>query len=274
MSDDFRAFWAVIPATVLEDMSIPANAKILYGVISTLTKRKGYCYARNAQLAEAMHCSEDVIKRWVSALAEAGHITVQIEPDRKIGGKRRYIFPALPKPPDLSVSDDNGDECPGTYGDKCPGTYGDKNPGVGGQTSRSSNNKKKKEKEKEKARENRAQIDQYFEQVFVEYPQVFAALSLMLDARAEAGNPMPSLTAAKTLHRKLMRVADDGDGFNPYLAESCLLYSAEKGYPSVYPPKSDEIEAARAQLRQFKEKVAGYHNASNTAVDLEGLVFV
>ncbi len=271
MSEDFRAFWAVIPATVLEDMSIPANAKILYGVISTLTKRKGYCYARNAQLAEAMHCSEDVIKRWVSALAEAGHITVQIEPDRKIGGKRRYIFPALPKPPDLSVPDDNGDECPGTYGDKCPGTYGDKNPGVEGQTSRSSNNKKKKEKEKEKARENRALIDSYFAQIFAAYPQVLSALTLMLDARDETGNPMPSLTAAKTLYRKLSSCADDGEGFNPYLAESCLLYSAEKGYPSVYPPKSDEVAAARERLRR---SAASAGPESDTAVDLGGLVFV
>lgn len=271
MSEDFRAFWAVIPATVLEDMSIPANAKILYGVISTLTKRKGYCYARNAQLAEAMHCSEDVIKRWVSALAEAGHITVHIEPDRKIGGKRRYIFPALPKPPDLSVPDDNGDERPRTYGDKCPGTYGDKNPGVEGQTSRSSNNKKKKEKEKEKARENRAQIDSYFAQIFAAYPQVLSALTLMLDARDESGNPMPSLTAAKTLYRKLSSCADDGDGFNPYLAESCLLYSAEKGYPSVYPPKSDEVAAARERLRR---SAASAGPESDTAVDLGGLVFV
>lgn len=252
-------------------MSIPANAKILYGVISTLTKRKGYCYARNAQLAEAMHCSEDVIKRWVSALAEAGHITVQIEPDRKIGGKRRYIFPALPKPPDLSVSDDNRDECPGTYGDKCPGTYGDKNPGVEGQTSPSSIKKKNKKKKDKSARENRAQIDSYFAQVFAAYPQVLSALTLMLDARNEAGNPMPSLTAAKTLHRKLMQVADDGEGFNPYLAESCLLYSAEKGYPSVYPPKSDEVASARERLRR---SAASAVPESDTAVDLGGLVFV
>ena len=73
MSEDFRAFWSVIPATVLDDMSIPANAKILYGVLSSLMRREGYCWPSNAQLAEAMHCSEDVVKRWVSALAEAGH---------------------------------------------------------------------------------------------------------------------------------------------------------------------------------------------------------
>lgn len=252
-------------------MSIPANAKILYGVISTLTKRKGYCYARNAQLAEAMHCSEDVIKRWVSALAEAGHITVQIEPDRKIGGKRRYIFPALPKPPDLTALDDNGDEYPGTYGDKCPGTYGDKNPRVGGQTSPSSIKKKNKKEKDKSARENRAQIDSYFAQVLAAYPQVLSALTLMLDARDEAGNPMPSLTAAKTLYRKLSSCADDGEGFNPYLAESCLLYSAEKGYPSVYPPKSDEVAAARERLRR---SAASAVPESDTAVDLGGLVFV
>ena len=98
MSEDFRAFWSVIPATVLDDMSIPANAKILYGVLSSLMRREGYCWPSNAQLAEAMHCSEDVVKRWVSALAEAGHIRVRIEPNRKVGGKIRYISPVLAEP--------------------------------------------------------------------------------------------------------------------------------------------------------------------------------
>ena len=127
MSEDFRAFWSVIPATVLDDMSIPANAKILYGVLSSLMRREGYCWPSNAQLAEAMHCSEDVVKRWVSALAEAGHIRVRIEPNRKVGGKIRYISPVLAEP--SITPSQNG------YGDECPGTYGDKLPRVGGQTS-------------------------------------------------------------------------------------------------------------------------------------------
>ena len=143
MSKDFRAFWSVIPATVLDDMSIPANAKILYGVLSSLMRREGYCWPSNAQLAEAMHCSEDVVKRWVSALAEAGHIRVRIEPNRKVGGKIRYISPVLAEP--SITPSQNG------YGDECPGTYGDKNPLVGGQTSPSIY-KRIKRKRKKKSR--------------------------------------------------------------------------------------------------------------------------
>lgn len=79
-------------------MSLPANAKILYGVLSSLMRREGYCWPSNTQLAEAMHCSEDVISRWVAALGKAGHIRIVVEPNRKIGGNIRYISTSIQQP--------------------------------------------------------------------------------------------------------------------------------------------------------------------------------
>ena len=147
---EFRAFWSVIPATVLDDMQLQANAKILYGVLSSLMRREGYCWPSNAQLAAAMHCSEDVIRRWLAALQHDGHIQVRVVPNRKTGGSIRYISPVVAAP--VILDEDEG------YRDEQPGTYRDKNPGVPGQTSRSlykdgykKDNKKKKEKEKANA---------------------------------------------------------------------------------------------------------------------------
>ena len=126
---EFRAFWSVIPATVLDDMQLQANAKILYGVLSSLMRREGYCWPSNAQLAAAMHCSEDVIRRWLAALQHDGHIQVRVVPNRKTGGSIRYISPVVAAP--VILDEDEG------YRDEQPGTYRDKNPGVPGQTSRS-----------------------------------------------------------------------------------------------------------------------------------------
>ena len=143
---EFRAFWSVIPATVLDDMQLPANAKILYGFLSSLMQREGYCWPSNAQLAEAMHCSEDVITRWIAALGKAGHIKITVEPNRKTGGKIRRIFPSLPEP----VLQENA----GGYSDKYPSTYSDKNPRVVGQKSESLYiDGKKKEKKKRNIKE-------------------------------------------------------------------------------------------------------------------------
>ena len=50
-----RAYWANIPAPVLYDDALSANAKLLYGEITTLMHfvgKEGYCDASNQELAE------------------------------------------------------------------------------------------------------------------------------------------------------------------------------------------------------------------------------
>ena len=42
------AYWAVLPAGVRYDETLPASAKLLYAEISSLTNQEGYCYASNA----------------------------------------------------------------------------------------------------------------------------------------------------------------------------------------------------------------------------------
>lgn len=102
MSEEFRAFWAVVPATVLYDDTIPANAKLLYGQISTLTGytgEGGCCTASNAQLAGPNKLSEDSVSRLIKALEKAGHIVVHYTPDAKDGHPVRSIYQVLQSPP-------------------------------------------------------------------------------------------------------------------------------------------------------------------------------
>ena len=112
----------------------------------------------------------------------------------------------------------------------------------------------------------RPQIDAFFAEIFEAYPNVIEALSDMLDARADKGDPMLSLAGAKALRRKIETYANDGSGFNADLAEACLNYSAERGYPSVYPPKPDVVEACR--------RMSGGKTETAETVDVSGLVFI
>lgn len=93
------AFWAVIPATVLYDDTIPANAKLLYGQITQMTGADGCCGMTNAQLAEPNGLSEDSVSRLVKALEKAGHIELRYTPDARDGHPTRSIYQVLQAPP-------------------------------------------------------------------------------------------------------------------------------------------------------------------------------
>nr|DAF39365.1 MAG TPA: replisome organizer protein [Caudoviricetes sp.] len=102
LSEVFRAFFAVIPATVLYDDTIPANAKLLYGQITTMTVytgTDGRCTATNAQLAAPNGLSEDSISRLIKELEKAGHIEVRYTPDARDGHPVRSIYQVIHAPP-------------------------------------------------------------------------------------------------------------------------------------------------------------------------------
>ncbi len=102
LGEVFRAFFAVVPATVLYDDTIEANAKLLYGQITTMTVytgTDGRCDATNAQLAQQNGWSEYTVSRYVSALKKAGHIEVRYTPDPKDGHPVRSIYQVIQAPP-------------------------------------------------------------------------------------------------------------------------------------------------------------------------------
>ena len=225
---EFRAFWSVIPATVLDDMQLQANAKILYGVLSSLMRREGYCWPSNAQLAAAMHCSEDVIRRWLAALQHDGHIQVRVVPNRKTGGSIRYISPVVAAP--VILDEDEG------YRDEQPGTYRDKNPGVPGQTSRSiykdgfkKDNKKRNIKEKAVS----ASLLEKCEPLGFEVVQAMQSFLMM---RAELKKPIQSERSATMLWNKLQSLSA-GDAA---CMARMLNNSTEHQWLSVYRLKDDE----------------------------------
>ena len=69
-----RSTYSVIPARVRDDPALPPNAKLLYGELSALARREGYCWASNAYLARLLGVSDRSVERLLRQLRERGHI--------------------------------------------------------------------------------------------------------------------------------------------------------------------------------------------------------
>lgn len=86
-------YYAVIPANVRYS-SIPANAKLLYGEITALCNKEGFCWASDEYFGELYGTARETVNRWVKALSEAGFI--KLETVASAGGKKRKIYLAEP----------------------------------------------------------------------------------------------------------------------------------------------------------------------------------
>ena len=78
--NDFKPnYYSVIPASVRYDQDLTANAKLLYGEITSLTNEKGYCWATNNYFAKLYKTSNVTISRWIKSLKDKGYITTKIK---------------------------------------------------------------------------------------------------------------------------------------------------------------------------------------------------
>lgn len=92
MTESKKSYYAIIPANVRYDESLPPNAKLLYGEITALCNAEGYCWASNKYFAELYGVSILSVKRWIKVLIDRGYITSQL--NYKEGSKEidtRYI---------------------------------------------------------------------------------------------------------------------------------------------------------------------------------------
>ena len=85
-------YYAIIPANVRYDKDLTANAKLLYGEISALCDKGGYCWATNSYFANLYGLSQISISRLIKTLKDKGYIEVKISYiDGTNGIDKRYI---------------------------------------------------------------------------------------------------------------------------------------------------------------------------------------
>lgn len=70
-------YYAIIPANVRYDKNLRANEKLLYGEITALTNKEGYCWASNNYFANLYGTSPQAISRWINDLANNGYIHIE-----------------------------------------------------------------------------------------------------------------------------------------------------------------------------------------------------
>lgn len=121
MEDVRPGYYAVIPADVRYDDSIPPNAKLLYGEISALIGAEGFCYASNQYFAQIYGMNEDTITRLISRLEKAGYIRRELERDNSGQIVRRKLFLSVSAPDEQPVGNLSG-----TLPDKKSGGTGQK----------------------------------------------------------------------------------------------------------------------------------------------------
>lgn len=105
-----RAYYSVIPATVMNNKDLSANEKLLYAEITALANEKGYCYMSNKRLAERLNASDRSIRRWIQNMVEKGYLVVKVirNDNMEVIERRIYIndTPAKEENPEETLRTD------------------------------------------------------------------------------------------------------------------------------------------------------------------------
>ncbi len=85
-------YYSIIPANVRYDEVLSDRAKLLYGEISALSNKEGYCWATNAHFAELFKVSKKSISRNIQELVDRGYIISKILYEDKVVTERRLYI--------------------------------------------------------------------------------------------------------------------------------------------------------------------------------------
>ena len=118
-------YYAIIPANVRYDSELTEKAKLLYGEITCLSNKEGYCFATNSYFAKLYNCTTRAIQNAISKLQERGYIKIVIE-----NNFQRKIF----------IASSTGDEGNFIGGDEKKFIHGYENNFMGGYEKNITNN--------------------------------------------------------------------------------------------------------------------------------------
>lgn len=68
------SYYAIIPAKIRYDSNLVPNEKLLFGEITALSNRYGYCWADNKYFMNLYHKTNQTITVWIDDLVKAGYL--------------------------------------------------------------------------------------------------------------------------------------------------------------------------------------------------------
>ena len=83
-------YYAIIPANVRYS-DLKPNAKLLYGEITALSNKYGFCFASNKYFSELYNVNKNTVSSWLSDLKNYGFIVIKIERDSNLQIIKRCI---------------------------------------------------------------------------------------------------------------------------------------------------------------------------------------
>ena len=86
------SYYSIIPATVRYDKELKPAEKLLYGEVTALANRNGYCYEQNKYFAELYNVTNGTVSKWLSHLQKLGYIQIEIKRNEKQEIIARYIY--------------------------------------------------------------------------------------------------------------------------------------------------------------------------------------
>lgn len=86
-------YYAIIPAKVRYDNELKGNEKLLYGEITALANKEGYCTATNTYFSKLYSKHKDTIQEWISKLKSKGYIETQLIKNDLGRVEERRIYP-------------------------------------------------------------------------------------------------------------------------------------------------------------------------------------
>ena len=239
------AYYAIIPASVRYHQQLSANAKLLYGEISALTTREGYCFASNQYFADLYQVTPRSIIRMINQLETCGFIRTQEERDPSTGrvrGRRIYLAMSAPEehPGDKKVTPER-QNCQGE-GDNfvTPLLIINNNTDIKGDG--------ESEKKPDAVRAQFASwADGWPEQVVAKLLEAFDGFR---EARRQNKHPLQSSRAVTLLCNRLAEYS----GGDPTSMADMLDEATLKGWQSVYPQDDDQRQKPQETRRVAQKR--------------------
>lgn len=248
MKQERPGYWAVLPASVRYDETLPPNAKLIYAEISALAQIDGYCWASNQYLAELFGIDKKTASRLVTKLAERGYIRVDVERSEAGQVIQRKIYTGLFSvrplpaeegeelpPPSPQNDRDPSPQC----GDPSPQKDGDPSPQNCGGFNRK-NNQSIEHTPLPPTRSGNDEVREVFQKYVGGDRDLAKLLNDFLEARRKIKKPLQTARAATILVNKLERLSKGDRAIKFALLDNAILHN----WASVYPLKADELPQA------------------------------